>query len=257
MRSSTPRTRRSSGEAGWTARSTGAAAPAILEECRQIRAERHPDGLPTGQAVATTAGELPARWVIHTVGPGLRGGGRSRHAPRLGTHRVAPCRRRARRAHGRLPGDLDRGLRLPAGRGGAGRGRGGPERRHARRARPLRPLRRRRAARLRRGALVHDLRRDLPDVAVGVGEARRAHSPRTVDRAVEELDATLRQLRAGIPRHFRSSSLDGIPSCRPACAARIIACASSAASTVGPGSSRRRAATRVRPPTASARPRST
>jgi O-acetyl-ADP-ribose deacetylase (regulator of RNase III) len=43
--------------------------PAILEECRRVRAERYPDGLPTGQAVATTAGELPARWVIHTVGP--------------------------------------------------------------------------------------------------------------------------------------------------------------------------------------------
>ena len=43
--------------------------PAILEECRRIRAERFPDGLPTGRAVATTAGKLPARWVIHTVGP--------------------------------------------------------------------------------------------------------------------------------------------------------------------------------------------
>ena len=43
--------------------------PAILEECRRIRAERFSDGLPTGQAVATTAGDLPARWVIHTVGP--------------------------------------------------------------------------------------------------------------------------------------------------------------------------------------------
>jgi O-acetyl-ADP-ribose deacetylase len=43
--------------------------PTILEECRRIRAERYPDGLPTGQAVATTAGDLPARWVIHTVGP--------------------------------------------------------------------------------------------------------------------------------------------------------------------------------------------
>jgi O-acetyl-ADP-ribose deacetylase len=43
--------------------------PAILEECRRIRAERFPEGLPTGQAVATTAGNLPARWVIHTVGP--------------------------------------------------------------------------------------------------------------------------------------------------------------------------------------------
>jgi len=46
-----------------------AGGPAILAECRQIRAERYPDGLPTGQAVGTTAGNLPARFVIHTVGP--------------------------------------------------------------------------------------------------------------------------------------------------------------------------------------------
>ncbi|OLZ64541.1 O-acetyl-ADP-ribose deacetylase [Streptomyces sp. IMTB 2501] len=43
--------------------------PAILEECRALRASRYGKGLPTGQAVATTAGELDARWVIHTVGP--------------------------------------------------------------------------------------------------------------------------------------------------------------------------------------------
>jgi O-acetyl-ADP-ribose deacetylase len=43
--------------------------PAILEECRKIRAADHPEGLPTGRAVATTAGNLRARWVIHTVGP--------------------------------------------------------------------------------------------------------------------------------------------------------------------------------------------
>ena len=43
--------------------------PAILEECKRIRAERFPDGLPTGEAVATTAGDLAAKWVIHTVGP--------------------------------------------------------------------------------------------------------------------------------------------------------------------------------------------
>ncbi|HJP66125.1 MAG TPA: O-acetyl-ADP-ribose deacetylase, partial [Actinomycetota bacterium] len=43
--------------------------PEILQECKRIRAERYPSGLPTGQAVATTAGRLPARWVIHTVGP--------------------------------------------------------------------------------------------------------------------------------------------------------------------------------------------
>ena len=43
--------------------------PAILEECRALRASRYGKGLPTGRAVATTAGELDARWVIHTVGP--------------------------------------------------------------------------------------------------------------------------------------------------------------------------------------------
>jgi O-acetyl-ADP-ribose deacetylase (regulator of RNase III) len=43
--------------------------PAILEECRRIRAAEWPDGLPTGRAVITTAGNLPARHVIHTVGP--------------------------------------------------------------------------------------------------------------------------------------------------------------------------------------------
>ncbi|WP_214368811.1 O-acetyl-ADP-ribose deacetylase [Pseudonocardia sp. H11422] len=43
--------------------------PEILAECRELRADRYPDGLPTGQAVATTAGRMPARWVIHTVGP--------------------------------------------------------------------------------------------------------------------------------------------------------------------------------------------
>jgi O-acetyl-ADP-ribose deacetylase (regulator of RNase III) len=43
--------------------------PAILAECRKLRAGQLGGGLPAGQAVATTAGELPARWVIHTVGP--------------------------------------------------------------------------------------------------------------------------------------------------------------------------------------------
>lgn len=43
--------------------------PEILEECRALRASRYGGGLPAGQAVATTAGRLPARWVIHTVGP--------------------------------------------------------------------------------------------------------------------------------------------------------------------------------------------
>ena len=43
--------------------------PGILAECKRIRAERWPEGLPTGRAVATIAGRLPAKWVIHTVGP--------------------------------------------------------------------------------------------------------------------------------------------------------------------------------------------
>ena len=41
----------------------------ILEACRKIRKEQYLDGLPTGEAVATTAGNLPAKYVIHTVGP--------------------------------------------------------------------------------------------------------------------------------------------------------------------------------------------
>src|SRR5438552_9368392 len=43
--------------------------PEILAACRAIRAGQWPDGLPTGEAVITTGGRLPARWVIHTVGP--------------------------------------------------------------------------------------------------------------------------------------------------------------------------------------------
>jgi O-acetyl-ADP-ribose deacetylase (regulator of RNase III) len=43
--------------------------PAILAECRELRQTRYRDGLPAGQAVATSAGQLGARWVIHTVGP--------------------------------------------------------------------------------------------------------------------------------------------------------------------------------------------
>jgi O-acetyl-ADP-ribose deacetylase len=50
--------------------------PGILAECRALRVERLPDGLPAGRAVATTAGELPARRVIHVVGPVWHGGDR-------------------------------------------------------------------------------------------------------------------------------------------------------------------------------------
>lgn len=51
-----------------------AAGPALLAACREVRATRWPDGLPVGEAVATVAGLLPARWVIHTVGPNLNAG---------------------------------------------------------------------------------------------------------------------------------------------------------------------------------------
>src|SRR5699024_12696668 len=47
-----------------------AGGPDILAECRQLRETSLPAGLPAGRAVATTAGRLPARWVIHTGGPG-------------------------------------------------------------------------------------------------------------------------------------------------------------------------------------------
>lgn len=47
---------------------------AILEECREIRKTKYPDGLPAGEAVMTTGGEMPAKYVIHTVGPIWHGG---------------------------------------------------------------------------------------------------------------------------------------------------------------------------------------
>jgi len=48
--------------------------PRILEECQKLRASRFPQGLPTGNAVLTSAGALPAKHVIHTVGPIVGGG---------------------------------------------------------------------------------------------------------------------------------------------------------------------------------------
>jgi O-acetyl-ADP-ribose deacetylase (regulator of RNase III) len=41
----------------------------ILDECKEIRRTTYPQGLPAGEAVITTGGDLPARFVIHTVGP--------------------------------------------------------------------------------------------------------------------------------------------------------------------------------------------
>ena len=51
-----------------------AGGPAILTDC----IERFPDGLPTGRAGWTTAGDLPARWVIHVVGPNYAAGNTDR-----------------------------------------------------------------------------------------------------------------------------------------------------------------------------------
>ncbi|SNC73278.1 O-acetyl-ADP-ribose deacetylase (regulator of RNase III), contains Macro domain [Kytococcus aerolatus] len=53
-----------------------AAGPALLAECRELRASSFPGGLAVGEAVATGAGDLPARWVVHTVGPN-RGAGQT------------------------------------------------------------------------------------------------------------------------------------------------------------------------------------
>jgi len=54
-----------------------AGGPQILAECQRIRRTTHPQGLPVGEAVLTTAGLLPADYVIHTVGPVYgRNGGR-------------------------------------------------------------------------------------------------------------------------------------------------------------------------------------
>lgn len=53
-----------------------AAGPVLLAECRELRRTALPGGLPVGDAVATGAGDLPARWVVHTVGPNARAGQR-------------------------------------------------------------------------------------------------------------------------------------------------------------------------------------
>ncbi|HTF92083.1 MAG TPA: O-acetyl-ADP-ribose deacetylase [Verrucomicrobiae bacterium] len=52
-----------------------AGGPEILQQCKEIRRTEYPDGLPTGQAVITTAGRMAAKHVIHTVGPVFGAGG--------------------------------------------------------------------------------------------------------------------------------------------------------------------------------------
>lgn len=58
-----------------------AGGPEILAACRQLRASHYGSGLRTGEAVITTGGRLPARYVIHTVGPVWNGG--HKHEPEL------------------------------------------------------------------------------------------------------------------------------------------------------------------------------
>jgi O-acetyl-ADP-ribose deacetylase (regulator of RNase III) len=55
-----------------------AGGPEILKECKEIRRGQYPDGLPTGQAVITTAGKMTAKYVIHTVGPVYERGGKDK-----------------------------------------------------------------------------------------------------------------------------------------------------------------------------------
>ena len=62
---------RSGEAAASTAPSTGPRAPALLQELRN----RYPHGTPTGTAVETAGHRLPARWILHAVGPVWRGGG--------------------------------------------------------------------------------------------------------------------------------------------------------------------------------------
>ena len=61
-----------------------AAGPELLAACRELRRTTLPDGLPVGDAVATPGFRLPARWVVHTVGP-------NRHAGQTDPALLASC----------------------------------------------------------------------------------------------------------------------------------------------------------------------
>ena len=61
-----------------------AAGPELLAACRELRRTVLPAGLPVGDAVATPAFRLPARWVVHTVGP-------NRHAGQTDPALLASC----------------------------------------------------------------------------------------------------------------------------------------------------------------------
>jgi O-acetyl-ADP-ribose deacetylase len=72
-----------------------AAGPELLQACRRLRDTTHRAGLDVGQAVATGAGRLPARWVVHTVGP-------NRHRGQGDPALLASCFRESMRVAGEL-----------------------------------------------------------------------------------------------------------------------------------------------------------
>ncbi len=61
-----------------------AGGPKILEECKEVRRTLYPNGLPTGEVVVTSGGNLPSKYVIHTVGP-IKGQAGDRDAELLAT----------------------------------------------------------------------------------------------------------------------------------------------------------------------------
>src|SRR5262249_13679451 len=84
--------------------------PSVTAACGDLRRTQFPDGLPVGEAVMTVAGNLPARFVVHTVGPIW---GSDQPAHKL----LASCYRPGLRGRVEVdfsPGDLDRRLRLSA-----------------------------------------------------------------------------------------------------------------------------------------------
>jgi O-acetyl-ADP-ribose deacetylase (regulator of RNase III) len=86
-----------------------AAGPRLLEECRRLRRTTHPQGLGVGEAVATPGYDLPARWVIHTVGP-------NRHRGQTDPDLLASCFRRSLDVAAQLPA---RSVAFPAVSAGA------------------------------------------------------------------------------------------------------------------------------------------
>jgi len=96
------------------------AGPELVAECRMLH------GCETGEAKMTKGYRLPARFVIHTVGPVWQGGGSGKSGPasQLLPQISVPCCR-ASAFVGRVSGDFHRHLWLPEARGGANRGVGG------------------------------------------------------------------------------------------------------------------------------------